>query len=149
MSDITGSPHWACSEKCKQKKLVTENSVSTVCVCLSHSLFLFLSVYVSFSVCLFVCLSASLSLSVSLSLSLCLCLCLCLCLSFLDCEMRFENEAKIKYLSSLQIVFDAIDSNKDGVISLTEWTYGYLEYLLNSGPDSQMSLWFGPITVNE
>ena len=31
MSDITGSPHWACSEKCKQKKLVTENSVSTVC----------------------------------------------------------------------------------------------------------------------
>ena len=33
MSDITGSPHWACSEKCKQKKLVTENSVSTVCLC--------------------------------------------------------------------------------------------------------------------
>ena len=33
MSDITGSPHWACSEKCKQKKLVTENSVSTVCYC--------------------------------------------------------------------------------------------------------------------
>ena len=32
MSDITGSPHWACSEKCKQKKLVTENSVSTVCL---------------------------------------------------------------------------------------------------------------------
>ena len=31
MSDITGSPHWACSEKCKQKKLVTENSISTVC----------------------------------------------------------------------------------------------------------------------
>ena len=30
MSDITGSPHWACSEKCKQKKLVTENSVSAV-----------------------------------------------------------------------------------------------------------------------
>ena len=31
MSDITGSPTWACSEKCKQKKFVTENSVSTVC----------------------------------------------------------------------------------------------------------------------
>ena len=31
MSDITGSPHWACSEKCKQKNLVTEKSVSTVC----------------------------------------------------------------------------------------------------------------------
>ena len=31
MSDITGSPHWACSEKCKQKNLVTENSVSAVC----------------------------------------------------------------------------------------------------------------------
>ena len=30
MSDTTGSPHWACSEKCKQKKLVTENSVSAV-----------------------------------------------------------------------------------------------------------------------
>ena len=30
MSDITGSPHWACSEKCKQKKSVTENSVSAV-----------------------------------------------------------------------------------------------------------------------
>ena len=32
MSDITGSSHWACSEKCKQKKLVTENSISTVCI---------------------------------------------------------------------------------------------------------------------
>ena len=32
MSDITGSPHWASSEKCKQKKLVTEKSVSTVCL---------------------------------------------------------------------------------------------------------------------
>ena len=31
MSDITGRPHWACSEKCKQKKLVNENSVSAVC----------------------------------------------------------------------------------------------------------------------
>ena len=31
MSDITGNPHWACSEKYKQNKLVTENSVSTVC----------------------------------------------------------------------------------------------------------------------
>ena len=31
MPDITGSPHWACSEKCKQKKLVTDKSVSTVC----------------------------------------------------------------------------------------------------------------------
>ena len=30
MSDITGSPHWACSEKCKQKNLVTEKSVSAV-----------------------------------------------------------------------------------------------------------------------
>ena len=32
MSAITGSPHWACSEKCKQKKLVTENSISAVCI---------------------------------------------------------------------------------------------------------------------
>ena len=31
MSDITGSPNWAFWEKCKQKKIVTENSVSTVC----------------------------------------------------------------------------------------------------------------------
>ena len=44
-----------------------------------------------------------------------------------------------------QVVFDAIDSNGDGVISLMEWSHGFLEYLLNSGPDSPMSLWFGPI----
>ena len=31
MSDITGSPHWACSENVNKKKLVTKNSVSTVC----------------------------------------------------------------------------------------------------------------------
>ena len=94
-------------------------------------------------------LSVSPSVCHTLSFCFCLSVCLSLSLSLLDFEMRFENETKIKYLSSLQIVFDAVDSNKDGVISLTEWTYGYLEYLLHSGPDSPMSLWFEPITVNE
>ena len=31
------SPHWACSEKCKQKKVVTENSVSTVCITTNYT----------------------------------------------------------------------------------------------------------------
>ena len=50
---------------------------------------------------------------------------------------------------SFQDVFDAIDGNGDGVISRMEFAYGLLQYQLNSGPDSLMSLWMGPVMDEE
>ena len=43
----------------------------------------------------------------------------------------------------IQVVFDAMDSDKDGVVSLTEFQYASMNFLMCSGPESPFSYWFG------
>ena len=43
------------------------------------------------------------------------------------------------------MLFEAIDANHDGVISLNEWLYAMMMHNMCSGPDSPFSLFFGPI----
>ena len=41
------------------------------------------------------------------------------------------------------MIFDAVDVNKDGLISLDEYSYCILSYFFHSGPDDPISLLYG------
>ena len=43
----------------------------------------------------------------------------------------------------LQVLFDAADKNKDGQISLEEYSYALMSFYFYSGPDDPMSLFLG------
>ena len=45
----------------------------------------------------------------------------------------------------LQVVFNAIDTNSDGKISWEEWCYAFMSFVFVSGPDSPVSLFYGPL----
>ncbi len=48
-----------------------------------------------------------------------------------------------------QILFNAIDQDKDGFINVDDWSYGIVNFHFCSGPDSPFSLFFGPIADEE
>ena len=71
---------------------------------------------------------------------------------FCSIQLRFiENCSNARTLTcawfpfKFQTLFDAIDTNKDGLISLEEWQYAIVNFHFCSGPDSPFSLLFGPI----
>ena len=53
-----------------------------------------------------------------------------------------------KFFFTFQMVFDAIDTNADGVISFNEWSYAFMSFVFVSGPESPFSLFFGPVVEN-
>ena len=48
-----------------------------------------------------------------------------------------------------QTLFDVIDANEDGYIQLDEFLYAVLFFVFSSGPDSPLSLMFGPVQEEE
>ena len=48
-----------------------------------------------------------------------------------------------------QMVFEAIDVNKDGRISLAEYIYAGTSFCFHSGPDDPNSLFFGDLVEPE
>ena len=46
----------------------------------------------------------------------------------------------------LQILFDTVDCDNDGIISMHEFVYGLIYHHMCSGPESPFSLWYGPVT---
>ena len=50
-----------------------------------------------------------------------------------------------KRIYIFQNLFDILDVNGDGLISLEEFMFGFTNYYMCSGPESPLSLWFGPI----
>ena len=44
-----------------------------------------------------------------------------------------------------QTVFDALDANKDGQVSLEEYSYCTTSYFFHSGPDDPISLFLGKL----
>ena len=45
--------------------------------------------------------------------------------------------------SIYQLIFDAADANKDGLISLEEYSYAIMNFFFHSDPDDPLSLYFG------
>ena len=41
------------------------------------------------------------------------------------------------------MVFEAIDVDRDGVISLIEFQYAWMRFMMYSGPESLLSYYFG------
>lgn len=46
-------------------------------------------------------------------------------------------------LDTTKIVFDTVDANKDGLISLDEYSYASISFFFHSGPDDPLSLLLG------
>ena len=46
-------------------------------------------------------------------------------------------------------VFNALDTNKDGVISMMEWGYGIMDFFFQSGLDNAHSLYFGNLATDK
>ena len=55
-------------------------------------------------------------------------------------NMHLLNSCIMIYL---QILFEAMDANKDGVISKEEYLYSHLDFYFHSDPDNMNSLFFG------
>ena len=53
------------------------------------------------------------------------------------------------YTLFFQTLFDVIDANEDGYIQLDEFLYAVLFFMFSSGPDSPLSLMFGPVQEEE
>ena len=47
------------------------------------------------------------------------------------------------------MVFEAIDINKDGLVSLDEYIYAGTSFCFQSGPDDPNSLFFGDLVEQE
>ena len=57
--------------------------------------------------------------------------------------------SEIPFPFFFQILFDVIDTNKDGYIQLEEFQYAVLYFMFSSGPDSPLSIMFGPVPDEE
>ena len=58
------------------------------------------------------------------------------------CVLNTEHVIKIV---SMQVVFDAINTNSDCKISLEEWTHAWLSFVFVSGPECPFSLFYGQL----
>ena len=43
------------------------------------------------------------------------------------------------------MLFNAIDSDKDGLITRDQYGHAWISFYFNSGPDDAFSLFFGPV----
>ncbi len=46
-------------------------------------------------------------------------------------------------------MFQHLDANKDGVIDINEYLYGIIFFHFSSGPESPLTVLFGPIIEDE
>ena len=51
----------------------------------------------------------------------------------------------LNLLFYIQVLFESIDVNKDGMISREEWVFANMDYFFNSGPENANSLFFGTL----
>ena len=67
---------------------------------------------------------------------------ICIPLFFVKYYISY-NLLHIAELLTYQLIFDAVDVNKDGFLSLEEYSYAFMSFFFHSGPDDPISLFFG------
>ena len=68
---------------------------------------------------------------------------------FFEFTNRFFPSLGRKYIFCFQILFNTIDTDKDGSISLLEWTHALITFVFNSGPSCPFRLFYGPLVDEE
>ena len=55
------------------------------------------------------------------------------------------DEPNLLFPAFCQIMFDALDHNKDGLVQIEEWLFAMVSSVFVSGPDDPFSYLNGPI----